>query len=318
MKKRFIMIGMLLIIVSVVYGEMIDWGIHLGPVFSNNLNNDDVFDLKYDVYQEFSMLDTTVVDTTTQVFINDKILVGNYSLSSSKQTLKPTLSFGAFLSYKISEGRNKFIIQPEINWVRYSYEFDFDVNYNQELDCDVNNAIIIAYYGSTSYVLADTTEVIHNYNGEEVMYPSQFEITKNVETTFDYIKIPLLFKVQREFLEGDFDFKGFVYAGPSFGFKFMDETKINNDLKEIFSTYDDQDSLTTYTSERIMNSVDDINTLLIDVEFGFGWKFNEVFGIGLGKDYLTVDLRNKLNLNEQTVNDVLKKYSFNLLFGYHF
>ena len=301
MKKGIMIITLLVIITSTVYGEIIDWGIHSGFVYSSNIGKDDTYNLNYNVYQNFSMIDTT---NQSNNLINDEILVGDYLLESERINLKPTMSAGAFLSYKISEGRNAFIIQPEINWMRYSLEFKF----NEE------NALIYSYEGSNFYELADSTIYIHNYNGEEVMSTSQI-VSNNIKTSVDFIKVPLLLKLQREFGNSN---AGFIYAGPSFGFKILDNTKILNDLKNIFDSYSDQDTLTTYTSEKILNSIDEMNSMQFDAVFGFGWKFSKFFDVNLGKDFVTFDLRYIINLNNLTVNDKLKFYSFNFLLGYHF
>jgi len=301
MKKGIMIITLLVIIASTVYGEIVDWGIHSGFVYSSNIGKDDTYNLNYNVYQNFSMIDTT---NQSNNLINDEILVGDYLLESERINLKPTMSAGAFLSYKISEGRNTFIIQPEINWMRYSLEFKFNDDYAQ-----INN-----YFGETSYELADSTTYVHNFDGSNIMSTSN-NIRNNVETTIDFIKVPLLIKLQREF--GDSN-AGFIYAGPSFGFKILDNTKILNDLKNIFDSYSDQDTLITYTSEKILNSIDEMNSMQFDAVFGFGWKFSKFFGANLGKDFVTFDLRHIINFNDLTVNDKLKFYSFNFLLGYHF
>ena len=123
MEKRIVMIVLLVIIVSMVYGEIIDWGIHTGLQLSKSIGKDDKYSLNYNIYQNFTMLDTT---NQSNNLINDKIIVGSYLNESTKFKSKPTVSAGAFLSYKISEGRNIFIFQPEINWMRYSLEFEFN------------------------------------------------------------------------------------------------------------------------------------------------------------------------------------------------
>lgn len=293
MKKGIMIITLLIIIASAVYGEIVDWGIHSGLILSANIGENNKYNLDYNVYQNFSM-----IDTTNQ--INDKILVGEYFQESTEIVMKPTMSAGLFLIYKISEGRNTFMIQPEINWMRYSLEFKF----NEE------NALIYSYEGSNFYELADSTIYVHNYNGEDIMSTSQ-NVPNSIKTSVDFIKIPLLFKMQREFNDGD---AGFIYVGPSFGIKIYDKTKILNDLDDIFNSYSDLDTLTTYTSKR----VDEMNLMQFDATFGFGWKFKEFFGIGLGKDYVTADLRHIININKLTGNDKLKFYSVNFLLGYHF
>ena len=247
-----------------------------------------------------------MVDTTNQSnnLITDEILVGDYSLESNRMDLTPTVSVGAFMSYKISEGRNVFIIQPEINWTRYSMEYTFN-----EL-----NQIINSVAGSTGYILADSTTYIHNFDGTTIMNSSR-NIRNNIKTTIDYIEVPLLLKVQREF---DTSNSSFIYIGPSVGFKIFDNTEVLNSLGDIFDSYSDLDTLTTYTSEKILSSIDEMNSIKFDAVFGFGWKCNEVFGIGLGKDFVTFDLRNIFNVNNLTSDKGLKFYSFNFLFGYHF
>ena len=292
MKKGIMIITLLIIIASAVYGEIVDWGIHLGSVNSANIGENSKYNLDYNVYQNFSMIDTTNK-------INDKILVGEYFQESTETVIKPTMSAGLFLSYKVSEGRNTFMIQPEINWMRYSLEFEFN-----------ENAQINYYFGSNIYELADSTIYVHNYNGEDIMSTSQ-NVPNSIKTSVDFIKIPLLFKVQREFSDSN---AGFIYVGPSFGYKIYDKTKILNDLNDIFDSYSDLDTLTTYTSKR----VDEMNSMQFDAVFGFGWKFSEVFGIDLGKDYVTADLRHIININKLTENDKLQFYSFNFLLGYHF
>ena len=303
MKKRIITLFLLVIIVSMVYGEIIDWGIHTGLQLSNNIGKDNRYSLNYNIYQNFTMLDTT---NQSNNLIKDKILVGSYLKESTKIKSYPTFSAGAFLCYRISEERNVFIFQPEINWMRYSLEFEFD-----------NDSQNVYFEGQKTYILADSTTYEHNYTGKNIMSLVN-NVRNKVTASVDFIKIPLLLKVQREFGEGN---AGFIYAGPSFGFKILNETKILNNLKDTFDSYSDQDSLTTYTSERILNSIDEINPLQFSAVFGFGWKFNKVFGVGLGKDYLTIDLRNELGLNylsNLSVNNKLKFYSFNLIAGYHF
>jgi len=300
MKKGIMVITLLLIIASTVYCEIVDWGIHSGLVLSGSIGKDNTYNLNYSVFQNFSMIDTT---NQSNNLITDEILVGDYLLESERINLKPTFSAGAFLSYKISEGRNVFMIQPEINWMRYSLEFNF------------NESAQINYYdGAISYELADSTIYVNNFDGLNIMSTSN-NISNNIKTTIDFIEVPLLLKMQREFGDNN---AGFIYVGPSFGFKILDNTKVLNDLKDIFDSYSDLDTLTTYTSEKILDSIDELNSMQFDAVFGFGWKFNEFFGIGLGEDFVTFDLRHIINVNNLTVNDKMRFYSFNFLLGYHF
>jgi hypothetical protein len=312
MKKQLFIIALFVLIISSIHGEIIDWGIDFGSTFSQNIGKDDVYRINYKVNQNLSFIDTTSPDSTV---ISDKILIGEYLLTSDVMEIKPSFSFGVFLRYKLSGGRNSFIFQPEVHWTRNTYEFKFGdyepfINY---------------YYGFIEYQLYDETFYYHLIDGSEVMENADDYRFRKISTTVDYIKIPLLLKLQREFFKEDkiniVMNEGFLYVGPSISIKIMDNTDLSDALENYFDNYDDLDSLTSYSASKVSSSIDKIKTLQFDLVFGVGWKFTNVFGIGMGKDSFSIDLRNSINLHnisDAKENYDIKFYTFNILIGYHF
>ena len=312
MKKQLFIIALFVLIISSIHGEIIDWGIDFGSTFSKNIGENDVYRINYKVYQNLSFIDTTSPDSTV---ISDEILIGEYLLTSDVIEIKPSFSFGVFLCYKLSEGRNSFIFQPEVHWTRNTYEFNFR-DYVP---------LISSYNDSIQYQLYDETFYNHLFDGSTMMeYADNFRFNK-VSTTVDYIKIPLLLKLQREFFTEDkINFvmnSGFLYVGPSFNLKIIDNTDLSDVLENYFDNYDDLDSLTSYSSSKVSSSVDKIKSLQFDLVFGIGWKFNNVLGIGVGKDSFSIELRTSINLHNISnakENYDLKFYSFGILLGYYF
>jgi hypothetical protein len=312
MKKQLFIIALFVLIISSIHGEIIDWGIDFGSTFSKNIGEDNVYSINYKVYQNLSFIDTTSPDSTV---ISDEILIGEYLLTSDVMEIKPSFSFGVFLRYKLSEGRNSFIFQPEVHWTRNTYEFNFR-DYVP---------LISSYNDSIQYQLYDETFYNHLFDGSTMMQNADIFSFKKVLTTVDYIKIPLLLKLQREFIKEDkiniVTNEGFLYVGPSINIKIMDNTDLSDALENYFDNYDDLDSLTSYSSSKVSSSVDKIKTLQFDLVFGIGWKFNNVFGIGMGKDSYSIDIRNSINLHnvsDAKENNDIKFYTFNILVGYHF
>ena len=317
--KKGIIVLFTILTVTCLFTEIVDWGVNFGYGKSFNFGRDDLYNLEYIIKENFSIIDTTIVPNET---ISFNPIVGKYFLTSfgSKTNMDIDFLTGLYLTYQISKDRNSLNIQPEIYWNRISLEYSFE-GQNQQT---------YSYSGEYEYMFSDSTEHTYSYNGETLINVlNNATPVGSVKSVINYIKIPILIKIQREFEIKEVTNKGFLYFGPSFGLK-ISHTKTyfdgSDDIEKYLKVYCnntlyDVDSLTSCSYSKIINSIDEVKSLNFDFIFGIGWKFQNVFGVGLGKDSLILDLRNQIgltNISNTTLNDRIKFYSFFITFGYEF
>jgi hypothetical protein len=265
-----------------------DWGLKYGAGAGSTYGNEMNYKLRYD----FS---TLAYDHSTQQY-------GQYMIQSKHSSIGIVQNLGLYFTFPIHQAETNLLIQPELLWQHYSYQYSFDKAMPQ-----ISDSLLAGLFNHA--------------------------LTGNIATQLDYITIPVLFKLEQD-ITRDMQINTtrvgvFSYFGPSFSVLFNHKNTNNNGVADldnaiqdfVSTSQNDADTLHAFTFKRISSASDRLVTFKYGFVIGLGWNLKDLMRWGIGKDEWVIDFRFDFNINElgdsMTKND-FKLYSAIASLGYKF
>ena len=290
MLRKLILVACILATGLLLFSVDLDWGVKYAAGWSSIHGKDVNYKLQYDVTNY-------VTDPSNNVIAYDE---GYMKVKSNQQKYGMSQAAGLFVTFPVAKGVHTLLFQPEINWQRYTYSYQF----NHRIP-DTNSFLL------------------------QAVYP--YHVDGHIDATMDYINVPLLFKMQKDDPEDTKENQAitsmFGYIGPSVSYLINSKVSYQGDLKTLDSSIrnftqnslTDADTLGYFTYAKLPFGVDKISKLKYDIVFGFGWNLKNVLKLNCQKDEWVIDTRFNLNINklgDVADGDNFKLYNILLTIGY--
>ncbi|MDZ4121234.1 MAG: hypothetical protein U1C33_02340, partial [Candidatus Cloacimonadaceae bacterium] len=179
-------------------------------------------------------------------------------------------NFGAYYTRFLVKQKDSVWLHSELIWQRYNITYNFS---GRTINTD--NLLL-------ANAFADT-------------------LSGSIDTTVDYITIPVLIKLRQELAERpDRHYEGaFIYFGPAFSLAINSNTTKHKGISAldqnvssfVAESYTDSDPSTVYSARERTSGTGKVLAHKTDFVLGLGFHIKDILELGLGRDEYVIDCR---------------------------